>query len=118
MHTNQLLHLTNIASDRQRMSKRTGISPDRLLEFGHQCQLLEISGLDRFLPITHRLGIDGLKTLKRMEAESLWRQVVEAGGAAAAPSLSMVEYWISQARCIDVMEEDEETRTVPARIVG
>lgn len=117
-HTNQLLHATNLIADREAWSRRTGISPERLLEFGHQCQLLEISGLDRYLPITRRLGVDSLKTLKKMEARTLWRQVVEAAGPAAAPDFSMVEYWIGQARSIDVMEEDEEEAAAPPRIVG
>jgi hypothetical protein len=118
MHTNQLLHATNLIGDRQVLARRTGIPAERLLEFGHQCQLLEISGLDRYLPITRRLGVDSLKTLKKMEAPALWRQVIDAAGVTAAPSLSMVEYWIGQARAIDVTEEDEEGAAVPSRVVG
>src|SRR5438132_9500295 len=57
-HTNQLLHATTLDIDRQRLSARTGISADRLLEFGRQCALLEISGMERYLPITRRLGIE------------------------------------------------------------
>ena len=50
-HTNRLLHRTSLSIDRERLSKRSGISTDRLLEFAHQCTLLEVSGMDRFLPI-------------------------------------------------------------------
>jgi len=43
-HTNQLLHRTTLDTDRKRLSKKTGISTSRLLEFAHQCTLLEVSG--------------------------------------------------------------------------
>src|SRR3984893_10735579 len=66
-HTNQLLHRTSLAIDRERLSKKTGISPDRLLEFAHQCTLLEVSGMDRHLPIIRRLGIDSMKALRAQE---------------------------------------------------
>jgi hypothetical protein len=106
-HTNHLLHAATLEIDRKRLQKKTGISPDRLLEFAHQCALLEISGLEHYLPVVRRLGIDGLKTLKKQDAEELHRRVVEAVGMAGAPRVTDVEYWISQARSIDMLEEEE-----------
>jgi hypothetical protein len=106
-HTNQLLHATTLDIDRQRLSSRTGISADRLLEFGRQCALLEISGMERFQPIIRRLGITSLKILKATDPDELHAQVVNAVGLAGAPSLTMVQYWISQARTCDVLEELE-----------
>jgi hypothetical protein len=108
-HTNQLLHAVELDIDRQRLSARTGISPDRLLEFGRQCALLEISGMERYLPVIRRLGITSLKELKRADSEDLHAKVVDAVGLAGSPSLSMVQYWISQARTCDTMEEPEAT---------
>ena len=106
-HTNQLLHVTTLDIDRRRLSSRTGISADRLLEFGRQCALLEISGMERFLPIIRRLGITSLKILKRTDPEELHGHVVAAVGLAGAPSLTMVQYWISQARTYDILEEPD-----------
>jgi hypothetical protein len=106
-HTNLLLHAVTLDIDRQRLSRRTGISPERLLELGRQCALLEISGLERYLPIVRRLGITSLKVLKRADAAELQAQVVDAVGLAGAPSLSMVQYWVSQARTCDTLEEPE-----------
>lgn len=106
-HTNQLLHVTTLDIDRRRLSSRTGISADRLLEFGRQCALLEISGMERFLPIIRRLGITSLKILKRTDPEELHGHVVDAVGLAGAPSLTMVQYWISQARTYDILEEPD-----------
>ena len=106
-HTNQLLHVTTLDIDRRRLSSRTGISADRLLEFGRQCALLEISGMERFLPIIRRLGITSLKILKRTDPEELHGHVVDAVGLAGAPSLTMVQYWISQARTCDTLEEPD-----------
>jgi hypothetical protein len=107
-HTNQLLHRTSLGIDRQRLSKRTGISADRLLEFAHQCTLLEVSGMDRFLPVTRRLGIDSMKALRAQDAAQLHAKLVDAIGLAGAPSLSDVQYWISQATALDIVEEPEE----------
>ncbi len=112
-HTNQLLHATTLEIDRRRLSARTGISESRLLELGQQCAMLEISGLERYLPVVRRLGITSLKDLKGADAGRLQTEVVDAVGLAGAPSPSMVEYWVGQARCIDMMEEPE---AAPAQI--
>jgi hypothetical protein len=104
-HTNQLLHAATLDIDRRRLSSRTGISAERLLEFARQCALLEISGMERYLPITRRLGITSLKVLKRTDPAALHSRVTDAVGLAGAPSFSMVQYWVSQARTCDTLEE-------------
>jgi hypothetical protein len=113
-HTNQLLHRTSLGIDRERLSRRTGISPDRLLEFAHQCTLLEVSGMERCLPIIRRLGINSMKELRAQDPVELHAKVVDAVGLAGAPGLSDVEYWISQASALDIVEEPEPA---PARAV-
>jgi hypothetical protein len=107
-HTNQLLHRTSLGIDRDRLSKRTGISPERLLEFSHQCTLLEVSGMNRYLPVIRRLGIDSMKALRAQDTNELHAKLVDAIGLAGAPSLSDVQYWISQATALDIVEEPEE----------
>ena len=106
-HTNQLLHRTSLAIDRERLAKRTGVSEARLFEFANQCTLLEVSGMDRFLPIIRRLGINSMKSLRAQHPRELHAHVVDAIGLAGAPSLSDVEYWISQATALDIVEEPE-----------
>ena len=107
-HTNQLLHRTSLGIDRERLARRTGISPDRLLEFAHQCTLLEVSGMDRFLPVIRRLGIDSMKALRAQDAPDLHAKLADAVGLSGAPSLSDVQYWISQSTALDIVEEPEE----------
>lgn len=109
VNTNQLMHLVTLEIDRDRLEARTGISAARLLEFGRQCALLEISGLERYLAVIRRLGIGGLKDLKAQDATELHRRVVEAVGYNGAPTLSDVQYWVSQARSIDILEEPQGT---------
>jgi hypothetical protein len=113
-HTNQLLHVTTLGIDRQRLSSRTGISADRLLELGRQCALLEISGMERYLPVIRRLGLTSLKDLRQADAGDLHTRVVDAVGMGGAPARSMVEYWVGQARTIDTME-DPESEHLPAQ---
>lgn len=110
MHTNQLLHRTSLAIDRDRLSKRTGITPERLYEFANQCTLLEVSGLDRFLPVIRRLGINSMKALRAQDPKQLHTSVVDAVGLAGAPSFSDVQYWISQSTALDIVEEPEPSR--------
>jgi hypothetical protein len=108
-HTNQLLHRTSLEIDRERLSKRTGISPDRLLEFAHQCTLLEVSGMERWVSLVRRLGINSMKDLRAQDPKELHAKLVEAIGLAGAPGLTDVEYWISQATALDIVEEPEVT---------
>ena len=112
-HTNQLLHRTSLAIDRERLSKKTGISPDRLLEFAHQCTMLEVSGMERHLPVVRRLGIESMKDLRAQDARELHSKLADAIGLAGAPSLSDVQYWISQATALDIVEEPEEKAPLP-----
>jgi hypothetical protein len=112
-HTNQLLHRTSLDIDRRRLSKKTGISPERLLEFVHQCTLLEVSGMERWIPLARRLGIESMSDLRRQDAKALHARLVEAIGLAGAPSVSDVEYWISQATGLDIVEPPEPEKRVP-----
>ena len=107
-HTNQLLHRTSLGIDRERLSKKTGISPDRLLEFAHQCTLLEVSGMERHLPVVRRLGINSMKDLRAQDAHELHARLIDAIGLAGPPTISDVQYWISQATALDIVEEPEE----------
>jgi hypothetical protein len=103
-HTNQLLHRTSLGIDRERLSKKSGISAERLLDFAHQCTLLEVSGMERCLPIIRRLGINSMPDLRAQDAHDLHARVVDAVGLAGAPSISDVQYWISQATALDIVE--------------
>jgi hypothetical protein len=105
--TNVLMHAATLGIDRTRLSRKSGISPERLLELAREAALLEVSGLERFLPVVRRLGVTSLKELKVQDAERLHADIVEAVGFAGSPSLSDVQYWVSQARYIDVIEDDE-----------
>jgi hypothetical protein len=107
-HTNQLLHRTSLGIDRERLSKRTGISPDRLLEFAHQCTLLEVSGMERHLPVVRRLGINSMKDLRAQDAHELHAKLLDAIGLAGPPTISDVQYWISQATALDIVEQPDE----------
>jgi len=112
-HTNQLLHRTSIEIDRQRLSKRTGISVARLLEFAHQCTLMEVSGMERHRQTVRRFGIETIKDLRAQDAEELHSKLVDAIGLAGAPSRSDVQYWISQATALDIIEEPEPAPPLP-----
>jgi hypothetical protein len=112
-HTNQLLHRTSLGIDRDRLSKKTGITAERLLEFTHQCTLLEVSGMERCLPIVRRFGIESMGDLRAQDANALHAKLVDAVGLAGAPSLSDVQYWISQATALDIVEEPEPAPPLP-----
>jgi Domain of unknown function (DUF4332) len=111
-HTNQLLHRTSLEIDRERLSKRVGISIARLYEFANQCTMLEVSGMDRFLPVVRRLGIASMKDLRGQQATELHAKIVDAVGLGGAPTLSDVQYWISQATALDIVEEPETRRVL------
>jgi hypothetical protein len=109
-HTNQLLHRSSLDIDRRRLSKKTGVSADRLLEFAHQCTMQEVSGMDRWIPLMRRFGIVTMKDLRSQDAKALHTRLLEAIGLAGAPSVSDVQYWISQATALDIVEELEAVK--------
>ena len=112
-HTNQFLHRASLDIDRRRLSKKTGISADRLLEFAHQCTVLEVSAMERWVPLVRRLGINSMKDLRAQDAGELHTKLVEAIGLAGAPRVTDVQYWISQATALDIVEEPEPAKPVP-----
>jgi hypothetical protein len=111
-HTNQLLHRASLEIDRKRLTKKTGITPERLYEFVNQCTLLEVSGMERWVQLVRRLGIDSMKDLHAQDARALHATLVEAIGLAGAPGLSDVQYWISQATGLDIVEEPEPVKAI------
>ena len=112
-HTNQFLHRASLDIDRRRLFKKTGITAERLIEFAHQCTLLEVSGMERWVSLVRRLGINSMKDLRAQDATVLHAKLIEAIGLAGAPSLSGVQYWISQSTALDIVEEPEPAKTVP-----
>jgi hypothetical protein len=110
-HTNQLLHRTSLEIDRQRLARRTGITAERLLGFAHQCTLMEVSGMERHLQTVRRFGVETMNDLRAQDANDLHAKLADAVGLAGAPSRSDVQYWISQATALDIIEEPETTTT-------
>lgn len=111
-HTNQLLHRTSLDIDRKRLSKKTGITTERLYEFVNQCTLLEVSGMERWIGLVRRLGIESMKDLRAQDAADFHAKLVEAIGLAGAPGLTDVQYWISQATALDIVEEPEPVKSI------
>jgi len=54
-----------------------------------------------------RLGVSTLRQLAETDPAQLHGQLVDAIGV-GAPTPSDVQYWVSQARYIDVVEDHEE----------
>jgi predicted RecB family nuclease len=106
-HTNQLIHATTLVIDRERIERRVGIPEERLYALGQQASLMEISGLQRHLRVVMRLGVSTLRQLAQADAGKLHGQLGDAIGI-GAPTLSEVQYWVSQARYIDVVEDPPE----------
>jgi len=112
-HTNQFLHRASLEIDRKRMSRKTGISPERLYQLANQCTMLEVSGMDRWIALMRRLGINSMKDLRAQDAERLHSTLVEAIGMAGAPGVTDVQYWISQSTALDIVEEPEPVKRIP-----
>jgi hypothetical protein len=113
-HTNQLIHATTLVIDRERIERRTGIPEERLYALGQQASLMEISGLQRHLRVLMRLGVSTLRQLAESDPAELHRQLTDAIGI-GAPTTSDVQYWISQARYINVVEDHEDNTQMRIR---
>ena len=69
--------------------------------------------MDHFLPVIRRLGIESMGDLRAQDARTLHSKVVDAVGLAGAPSFSDVQYWISQATALDIVEAPESKAPLP-----
>jgi hypothetical protein len=69
--------------------------------------------MERCLPIIRRFGIESMRDLRAQDARALHARLVDAVGLAGAPSFSDVQYWISQATALDIVEEPEPTPPLP-----
>jgi hypothetical protein len=54
-----------------------------------------------------------MKNLRAQDAGELHTKLVEAIGLAGAPRVTDVQYWISQATALDIVEEPEPAKPVP-----
>ena len=63
--------------------------------------------MDHWIPLVRRLGINSMKDLRGQNADTLHAHLVDAIGLAGAPSISDVQYWISQATALDIIEAPE-----------
>ena len=68
--------------------------------------------MDRWIPLMRRLGIVTMKDLRSQDAKALHAKLLEAIGLAGVPSVSDVQYWISQATALDIVEEPEPVKRV------
>jgi predicted RecB family nuclease len=109
-HTNALLHATTLVIDREQLSAQSGISEERLRALGDQAALMEVSGAERFIHVLTRLGITSLRSLAEQHPAKLHERLVGILGLGGAPLPADVEYWISQARLIDVVEDPDESQ--------
>jgi hypothetical protein len=63
--------------------------------------------MDRWIPLMRRFGINSMQDLRAQDAKDLHARLLEAIGLAGAPGFSDVQYWISQATALDIVEELE-----------
>ena len=70
--------------------------------------------MERQLQTIRRFGIETMKDLRSQDPDGLHSRLADAVGLAGAPSRSDVQYWISQATGLDIIEQsDEEPAPLP-----
>ena len=69
--------------------------------------------MERWIPLTRRLGIGSMKDLHAQDAAALHKKLIEAIGLTGAPGVTDVQYWISQATALDIVEEPEPAKPIP-----
>ena len=67
--------------------------------------------MERHLQTVRRFGVETMNDLRAQDANDLHAKLADAVGLAGAPSRSDVQYWISQATALDIIEEPETTTT-------
>jgi hypothetical protein len=72
--------------------------------------------MDRVLPVVRRLGIDSMNALRAQDAQELHAKLVDAVGLAGAPTFSDVQYWISQATALEIVEEPEAAASLETTV--
>jgi len=104
--TDDLLDRCETSAGRKAVSEATGLSTALLLKWANRADLMRIKGVGpQFAELLENAGVDTVKELRTRNAANLTTKMDEINQqkklARTAPSASLVEGWIGQAKGID-----------------
>jgi predicted flap endonuclease-1-like 5' DNA nuclease len=90
---------------RQELAAKTGVSPQRVLEWVNRADLMRINGVgSEFSDLLEHAGVDTVKELARSRADNLHAKLEEINDAKhlvrRTPSTKEVERWVQEAKTL------------------
>ena len=102
--------------DRKFLAEKTGVTPERVLEWVNRANLLRIGGVGtEHVDLLEAAGVDSVVELARRPAENLQARLEEANAGKhlveRTPSQAEVEKWIVEAKTLSVATSEPGSET-------
>ena len=103
--TEALLDAAGSAAGRATLAEKTGVTPQRVLEWVNRADLIRINGVgSEYSDLLEAAGVDTVKELAQRRADNLHTKLAEVNTAKnltnRAPSAAEVEKWIAEAKTL------------------
>ena len=103
--TEALLDAAGSASGRQALAEKTGVTPQRVLEWVNRADLMRINGVgSEYSDLLEAAGVDTVKELATRRADNLHAKLEEVNTAKKlvrrTPSAAEVEKWVAEAKTL------------------
>ncbi len=103
--TEARLDTAGSAAGRATLAEKTGVTPQRVLEWVNRADLMRINGVgSEYSDLLEAAGVDTVKELAQRRADNLQAKLAEVNTAKnltnRAPSAAEVEKWIAEAKTL------------------
>ncbi|MBK9343766.1 MAG: DUF4332 domain-containing protein [Dehalococcoidia bacterium] len=100
-----LLDTAGSASDRQALAEKTGVTPQRVLEWVNRADLMRIKGVgSEYSDLLEAAGVDTVKELATRRPDNLHAKLEEVNAAKSlvrrTPTAAEVEKWVAEAKTL------------------
>jgi len=100
-----LLETAGSATGRQQLAEKTGVTPQRVLEWVNRADLMRINGIgSEYSDLLEAAGVDTVKELATRRADNLYAKLEEVNAAKKlvrrTPTQAEVEKWIAEAKTL------------------
>lgn len=104
--TEALLQAGATPGGRKDLAEKTGISPERILDWVNRADLMRVKGVgEEYSDLLEKAGVDTVVELARRDPDNLYNKIVQVNAekelVRRLPTRDMVAGWVQEARGLD-----------------